>query len=207
MSPLNPSGRLSRVDKGGKIFQIQTEFYHRPRRKITSTVILNGEIQNKVDTLWEEQLRTDEDLKKVEKALRKQHQRVAQSVENQMADVGKTQPEDPLLMKSGKKHSKVEGIENLVVMDDQGKVLYRRNALPQMKAMLEVLCPATRLASFLSQSTRLGNFLGGQLRLKNERMAWVCQKGKLWGALLNPKMDFDSFLEKINQIETEQLIE
>jgi len=69
MSTLNPAGRLSKVDKGGKIFQIQTEFYHRPRRKITSTVILNGEIQNKVDTLWEEQLITDEDLRKIEKAL------------------------------------------------------------------------------------------------------------------------------------------
>lgn len=200
MSILSPSGRLSKVERGGKIFQIQTEFYHRPRPKITSTVILNGKIMNKVDTPWDEKLITDEDLKKIEKALRKQHQKVAQTVENQGAEVDKTQPEDPVLMKSLKKLSKVEGIENLVVMDVQGDVLYRRNDLPQMNAMLKVLCPATRLAKFLTQSTRLGNFLGGQLKLKGDRIAWVYQKGQLWGASLNRKIDFDSFLEKTKQI-------
>lgn len=207
MSLLNPSGRLSKVEKEGKIFQIQTEFYHRPRPKITSTVIFNGETMNKVDTPWEEQLITDEDLRKIEKALRKQHQRVTQMMESQVAKAGKTQPEESPLVKSFKKLAEIEGVENIAVVDAQGEVLYRDRDSVHMKAMLKLLSPVTKLATFLSQSTRLGNLVGGQLKLNQERIAWVYQKEQLWGALVNQEIDFDSFFEKAKEIGMEKEIE
>lgn len=195
------------MEKEDKVFQIQTEFYHRPHPKITSTVILDGEIINKVDTPWQEKLTTDEDLKKIEKALRKQHQSITQTIENKVAKVSKTHPKETPLMKSWKRLSRVEGIENLVVADAQGEILYPETKSRKMKAILKVLHPATKLATFLSRSTSLGNFLGGQLTQKKERVAWVYKKDRLWGTLLNQNLDFESFLEKTKQTMMERKIE
>jgi hypothetical protein len=207
MSVLNPSGRLSKVEKKGQVFQIQTEFYHRPRPKITSTVILNGRIMNKIDTPWEEKLITDEDLKKIEKALRKQHQKVAQMIENQEAKAVEPETQRPSMMKPPKKLYEVVGVENLVIADMQGEILYANTDSLKIKTLFRVLSSVNKLGKFLSQSTRLGDFLGGQIKSEKERIAWICQEDKLWVTSLDQKMDFDSFLERVKRMGMEEKVE
>lgn len=196
MSVLTPSGRLSKVEKGDQIYQIQTEFFHRPKLKITSTVILNGKTINKIETPWEEELATDEDLKKIEKGIRKQHQEVIQMVENQKVKEDKTSPEEPPLKKPWEKLFEVKGIDNLVVVDAQGSVLFANVDSTIRTTLLKTLRPVNKLSKFLSQITRLGDFIGGQIKTESEKMVWIHQKDQLWIAFLNQYMDFDSFLDK-----------
>jgi uncharacterized protein with ParB-like and HNH nuclease domain len=207
MNVLNPSGRLSKVEKKGQVFQIQTEFYHRPRPKITSTVILNGKIMNKIDTPWEEKLITDEDLKKTEKALREQHQKVAQMIEVQKVKAQELEPQKPHLIKSHKKISEVEGVEDLVIADMQGEILYANTDSVEVKALLKVLSSVNKLGKSLSQSTRLGDFLGGQIKLERKRTTWIYQKDKLWMTSSDQKMDFYSFLEKVKRMGVNKKVE
>jgi len=196
MSVLTPSGRLSKVGKGDQIYQIQTEFFHRPKLKITSTVILNGKTINKIETPWQEEFGTDEDLKKIEKAIRKQHQEVIQMVEDQNIREVKTPTEETPVGKSWDKLSGLKGIENLVVADAQGSVLFTNVDSPRRTALLKTLHPVNKLTNFLSQITRLGDFIGGQLKMESEKMVWINQRDQLWIAFLNQYMDFDSFLDK-----------
>jgi hypothetical protein len=207
MSTLTPSGRLSKVENGEKIFQIQTEFFQRPQPKIASTVILNGEIVNKIETPWEEELATDEDLKKIEKAIRKQHRQVIQIAENQKAKDDKIPPEKPPSKEPWEKLTEVQGIENLMVADAQGIVLFMNIDSPSRRALLKTLQPVIKLANFLSQSTRLGDFKGGQIKTEREKMAWIYQEDQLWIAFLNEYMDFDSFKDKVHKIELELKVE
>ena len=200
MNTLTPSGRLSKVEKGDKIFQIQTEFFHRPRLKIASTVILNGKTINKIESPWEEELATDEDLKKIEKAIRKQHQKVILMIEDQETDEDKIPTEEPPLRKPWEILTEAVGIENLVVADAKGKVLFSDVNSTEREAFLKILNPVNKLTRFLSQSTRLGDILGGQIRMEKEKMVWIFQNERLCIAFLNQYMDFDSFSKKVKRI-------
>ncbi len=195
------------MERENRVFQIQTEFYHRPTPKITTTVILNGKTMNKVDTPWQQELITDEDMRKIEKALRQQHQKVTQMIEDPEKKGKRARPQDSPVMKPWERLSQVQGIENLAVIDARGEFLYLKTDSPGMKAVLALLDPCTRLARFLSGCTRLGDSSGGQIKLKKERIAWVHQKDQLWVARLNDKIDFDSFFEKTRQVGMEKKVE
>ena len=200
MNTLTPSGRLSKVEKGDKVFQIQTEFFHRPRPKIASTVILNGKTINKIESRWEK-LATDEDLKKLEKAIRKQHQKVILMIEDQETNEDKIPTEKPSMKKPWEMLTEVVGIENLVVADAKGKVIFSDVNSTEREAFLKILNPANKLTKFLSQSTRLGDILGGQIRMEKEKMVWIFQNEKLCIAFLNQYMDFDSFSKKVKNLD------
>jgi hypothetical protein len=207
MTVLNPSGRLSKVEAGDKVFQIQTEFYQRPARKITTTVILNGKTLNKLDTPWEGELLTDEDLKRIEKALRQQHHAVTQRIEKQKEKPKDERPDETLLMKSWIGLSEAQGVENLVVIDAQGEILHKKTGFQEMEAVTALAGAGIRLARVLSQSTRLGEFSGGQIKLKREKIAWIYKENKICFAWLNQKTDLSSFLGKAKQTESEKKVE
>lgn len=207
MTVLNPSGRLSKVETGDKVFQIQTEFYQRPARKITTTVILNGKTLNKLDTPWAGELLTDEDLKRIEKALRQQHHAVTQRIEKQKEKAKDERPDETLLMKSWIGLSEAEGVDNLVVIDAQGEVLHKKTGLQEMEAVTALAGAGIRLARLLSQSTRLGEFSGGQIKLKREKIAWIHEENKICLAWLNQKTDLNSFLGKAKRTTAEQKVE
>ncbi len=207
MSLLNPSGRLSKVDKGDRVFQIQTEFYHRPRRKITTTVILDGKMMNKVETTWKEELHTDEDMRRAERALRWQHQRVIQSIENQGKKRKPGRAADLLLTQSWKELSQLEGIEDLVVMNTQGEVLRDETDSGETENIIRLVRAGTRLAHFLSQSTNVGGPSGGRIVLQGETIAWVSREDRICIARLRQKMGWELFLEKARQVEIEGEIE
>jgi hypothetical protein len=200
MNTLTPSGRLSKVEKGDKVFQIQTEFFHRPRPKIASTVILNGKTINKIESRWEEELITDEDLKKIEKAIRKQHQKVILIIEDQETREDSVPTAGSLMKKPWEILAEVVGIENLVVANAKGKVLFSDVNSTEREAFLKILSPVNKLTRFLSQTTRLGDFLGGQIKMEKEKMVWIFQNEKLCIAFLNQYMDFDSFSEKVKKL-------
>jgi hypothetical protein len=200
MNTLTPSGRLSKVEKGDRIFQIQTEFFHRPKPKIASTVILNGKTINKIESRWEEELATDEDLKKIEKEIRKQHQKVIMLVEDQETNEDKIPDEKPSIKKPWEMLTEDMGIENLVVADAKGKVIFSDVNSTEREAFLKILNPINKLTRFLSQTTRLGDILGGQIRMEKEKMVWIFQREKLCIAFLNQYMDFNSFSEKVKKL-------
>lgn len=207
MTVLNPSGRLSKVETGDKVFQVQTEFYQRPARKITTTVILNGKTLNKLDTPWEGELLTDEDLRRIEKALRQQHHAVTQRIEKQEEKAKDERPDESLLMKSWIGLSEAEGVDNLVVTNAQGEVLHMKTGFRGMEAVTALTGAGIRLVRLLSQSTRLGEFSGGQIKLKREKIAWIHKENKICMAWLNQKTDLDSFLKKARQTGTEKKVE
>lgn len=195
------------METGDKVFQIQTEFYQRPARKITTTVILNGKTLDKLDTPWEGELLTDEDLKRIEKALRQQHHAVTQRIEKQKEKSKNERPDETLLMKSWIGLSEAQGVENLVVIDAQGEILHKKNGFQEMEAVTALAGAGIRLARLLSQSTRLGEFSGGQIKFKGEKIAWIHKEHRICLAWLSQKTDLDSFLRKAKQTTAEQKIE
>ena len=207
MSLLNPSGRLSKVENGDKVFQIQTEFYHRPARRITTTVILNGKTLNKIDTPWTEELLTDDDLKKIEKALRQQHQSVTQRIERREKKPDTPRPEEDSWVRICSSLSQADGVENLVVIDTRGEVLQEQGQFLEKEEILRIASGAVGLARFLSQSTNLGKLLGGQMKLRGERAGWLVREDKIFIARLQEKTGWEVFLEKAEQVGVEKKVE
>jgi len=207
MSVLNPSGRLSKVENGDKVFQIQTEFYHRPACKITTTVILNGKTLNKIDTPWTEELLTDDDLRKIEKALRHQHQSVTQRIERREKKPETRRPEEDSRARFSRRLSQADGVENLMVINTRGEVLQEQGQFLEKEEIIRLASAAVGLARFLSQFTNLGELLGGQIKLKGERIACVSREDKIFIGRLHDKTGWELFLEKANQVGMERKVE
>jgi hypothetical protein len=164
-------------------------------------VILNVKTIKKIESPWEEELVTDEDLKKVEKEIRKQHQKVILIIEDQETREGKVPTAEPPVKKPWEILADVVGIENLVIADAKGKVIFSDVNSSERETFIKILSPVNKLTRFLSYSTRLGDFFGGQIRMEKEKMVWVFQNEKLCIAFLNQYMNFDSFSEKVKKLD------
>lgn len=73
-----PAGRTARFASGEKEIQVQTEFAPRPTPRITSTILVSGEVVKKLETPLESPISNSEELNDVERMLLKQHSAVLQ---------------------------------------------------------------------------------------------------------------------------------
>lgn len=77
-----PAGRTSRIVKGSKEIQIQTEYAYRPNPRLTTSVIANGQVIHKIQQDLNSPIETFEQKAKVESMLRKQHLEVIKVIQS-----------------------------------------------------------------------------------------------------------------------------
>jgi hypothetical protein len=121
-------------------------------------------------------------------------------------------PEDSTLyfLKIWQKISEVEGVKNVLVSDEEGKVLYTDTERKKAESLSQIISSGTNLALTLKENSGLGNFWGGYLEFFEDKLAWIYHEKKFWGlflsedALAEDKIDWESSLEKIKKIFSEK---
>ncbi len=68
-----PAGRTSLVNKNGAALQIQTEYAYRPFPRLTTTIILNGQVLHKIEKKLEKPIESFEEQAIMENRMKKQH--------------------------------------------------------------------------------------------------------------------------------------
>ena len=113
-------------------------------------------------------------------------------------------------LKIWQKISEVGEIRNVLVSDEEGKVLYTDAERKKAESLSQIISSGTNLALTLRENSNLGNFLGGYLEFFEDKLAWIYHEKKFWGlflsqdALAEAKIDWESSLEKIKKIFSEK---
>ena len=107
-------------------------------------------------------------------------------------------------LKIWQKISEVGEIRNVLVSDEEGKVLYTDAERKKAESLSQIISSGTNLALTLRENSNLGNFLGGYLEFFEDKLAWIYHEKKFWGLFLEEKIDWESSLEKIKKIFSEK---
>jgi hypothetical protein len=186
-------------------FCVQTEFAHRPKPRVTTTISLNGEVVEKVETNWEKSPLTEEDKRDIERFLHKQHQKVMDKIkrkdgEQSSPGAGAADDEpvtEDAVLRVDRKLSQTEGVSGWAFLLRDGRILSHRICDPQDRQRFEQI---KDFASLLSAATQLGDFTGGMLELPVS-LAVVLPVGEHFlGVRLNPEADPKSVVAQIRDL-------
>jgi len=133
MADFIPAGRTSRIVKGSKELQIQTEYAYRPSARLTTSIISNGQVIHKIQQDLSAPISTFEEKMKVEGLLRKQHMEVLEIIRSknftaERAPEAKPQEEArPRTLLD--KLSKLNGVERVFKLDYEGR--FENQGIPE----------------------------------------------------------------------------
>jgi hypothetical protein len=200
-----PGGMSSEAVVKESRFCVQTEFAHRPKPRVTTTISLNGEVVEKVDTNWPRSPLTDEDKKDIEEFLKKQHQKVMQKMggkNDQPApqpgnrDDQKPANEDAVL-RVDQMLSQTEGVRGWAFILKDGQILAHRISDPEDKKQLKQI---KDFSSILSESTSLGSLRGGILHLPDSLSVFMPVKDHFLGIKLDRTADPQGLTNRIKDL-------
>jgi hypothetical protein len=124
MADFIPAGRTSRIVKGSKELQIQTEYACRPSPRLTTSVISKGQVVHKIQQDLVEPIGNFEEKAKVETLLRKQHLEVLEIVRKKDFSEGASERKEPDKQSDTitltEKLAKIEGVDKVYRLDNQG---------------------------------------------------------------------------------------
>ncbi len=86
---LIPAGRTARLKRGDSEVQLQTEYAPRPTPRITSSILLSGELLHKIETPLDSAIETQEQLERVERLMLRQHSEALKALKDQ-PDTGRS---------------------------------------------------------------------------------------------------------------------
>nr|MBN2277146.1 hypothetical protein [candidate division Zixibacteria bacterium] len=121
-----PAGRTSRIVKGDKELQIQTEYAYRPHARLTTSIISNGQVIQKIQKDLVAPIASIEEKFKVEGLLRKQHMDVLEIIRSKdyspELQVDRAEPfteKKPVTLME--KLAAINGVERVFRIDNDGK--------------------------------------------------------------------------------------
>ncbi len=121
---LIPAGRTSRIVRGEKELQIQTEYAYRPNPRLTTSVINKGQVIQKIQQDLDTPVSTLEEKVKVEDLLRKQHMEVLGIISDKNFSTDLTVREKPKLktetLTTYERLTKLDGIVKVYQIDNDG---------------------------------------------------------------------------------------
>lgn len=79
---LIPTGRTSLVKRGDVALQVQTEYAHRPLPRITTTVLKEGQVLQKIERSLDNAIASIEEKNRMEDTIRKQHMEILTIIRN-----------------------------------------------------------------------------------------------------------------------------
>ncbi len=135
---LIPTGRTSLVKRGDVALQVQTEYAHRPLPRITTTVLKEGQVLQKIERSLDSAIGSIEEKNRMEDTIRKQHMEILTIIRNndnvvkQAIPVPKPKPEiseakpypeaGPTLTISERLHG-LPGTHRIYRLDNEGTFL------------------------------------------------------------------------------------
>ncbi|MCI0329982.1 MAG: hypothetical protein L0196_03390 [candidate division Zixibacteria bacterium] len=155
-----PTGKLGKVVWEKKEFQIQTEFLHRPRPHIVTTVFVGGEVVHKVDFPWVGGLETDEDKRALDRQLVLQHRETTEHLEAKVRKKAET-----------KRIFEIEDLQRLaadsnaagyLTANPDGVLQMEDELSEELKEAAFLFSELVVLLSFLEKNTKLGRFRKGE---------------------------------------------
>jgi hypothetical protein len=199
-----PSGISSEAIVKETKFCVQTEFAHRPKPRVTTTISLNGEVVEKVETNWEGTPLTEEDKRDIEHFLKKQHQKVMGKIRHknkQQESAEKDQEvdlegEDPVV-KVDRELTETEGVLGWAFLLKDGQTLsHRISDHHDGECFMEV----RELSSFFSSTTQMGDFTEGVLESHSYLSVFVPVRDHFLGIKLSPGVDTQKIIGKIKSL-------
>jgi hypothetical protein len=200
-----PSGISSEAIVKETRFCVQTEFAHRPKPRVTTTITLNGEVVEKVETNWEGTPLTEEDKRDIEQFLRKQHQKVIDKIRNKnekqnphsdKGEDGEPEGEDAVV-KVDRELTRTEGVLGWAFMLKDGQVLsHRISDREDKERFLEI----KELSSLLSSATHMGSFTEGTLESPSHLSVFVPVQDHFLGIKLSSRVDAQKVIGKIKSL-------
>jgi hypothetical protein len=200
-----PNGLASEAVVQKTRFCVQTEFAHRPEPRVTTTISLNGEVVEKVETKWQKSPLTEEDKKDIERFLQKQHQKVMEKIkskdgEQESDDLNRPDQEpvtEDAVLKVDRELSQTDGVSGWAFMLKDGRTLSHRISSPRDRERFEQI---RDLASLLSTVTPLGNLTGGVLELPVSVSVVLPVGEHFLGIRLHPQVDPKRVVDKIKEL-------
>jgi hypothetical protein len=200
-----PSGLASEAIVKESKFCVQTEFAHRPKPRVTTTISLNGEVVEKVETNWGKSPLTEDDKRDIEIFLKKQHQKVVEKIKQKDdrhgtgsdGDDGSYPVTEDAVFRVDQELSQTDGIRGWAFLLEGGEFLSHRISDREEK---EQLRRVRDFSSWLSSNTDVGNFTGGFLDLQDGLSVFVPVRDHLLGIRLDSKADPKSVVAKIRAL-------
>ncbi len=197
-----PGGISSEAVVKESRFCVQTEFAHRPKPRVTTTISLNGEVVEKVETNWARSPLTEEDKRDIEEFLKKQHQMVMQKI-GRKNDQPDPYPDDrdnhqpaaeDLVLKVDRKLSQTEGVTGWAFLLKDGQILTHRISDPEDKKQFKQI---EDFSSLLSATTSMGSFSGGILHLPDGFSVFMPVQDHFLGIKLDRRADPQDLTDRI----------
>jgi hypothetical protein len=203
-----PGGLSSEAVVKEDKFCVQTEFAHRPKPRVTTTISLNGEVVEKVENPWDRSPHTDEDREEIEIFLKRQHQQVLETIKNKGEKPASPEPEkEEVTPAVGDELSKVDrelysydGVCRWISLMEDGRMSTRRISGSEDEDIKEQVKLIKDLALFLTTVTRLGNLVGGVLHLAKGFLLLLPLHHRLLAVQLDPKVDVKSLVKRIKSV-------
>lgn len=191
MNEFLPPGLLSGYKYGGKTIQIQTEYAHRPHRRVTTSVVLDGRTVHKIDTPWEEAADTPAIKEKLESCLNNQHRQALALVKARAEEFvgGPPDPTPAGYPKPSFRDSMVEVLGSLPFVigiyefDKQGKILFSHNYRDICAEWAREFETLAGLVSAFPEIIRVGDFRYGCAWSPAENVVLIRLHGRSFGIL------------------------
>jgi len=199
MNFVQPAGISSNLTWKEKRIYLQTEFALRPKPRITTTVSCEGQVIHKTEELWEGGLRREEDKKKLEGLIRKQHKQVRLLVRNKGEEILASHMTKPL-PKFWQEICKIDGIENIFAFDKEGKLLYQERENKDSERIKENVIATIQLANFLSQVSKLGTLNKSTIQTSHFKLILFQRRDNFFVVHLNEEKEAQEVIPRIEAV-------
>ena len=196
---LMPSGRLSAIETDKGVLQIQTEFTLTPSKNIVTSHIFSGRVIRKKQTPWPHLLEGEEDRRKAEEILARQHK-----LEVEFAVVHCEELIIPILEEIEKsntekkleelKHklSGVPGIKKVLLLDqDLDYIVLKNSGGSACSQEIELVRQTLDLSHLVSSASRVGKPIQISTHLKEGEHLLQCWGDKFLLFQTEPECDMN----------------
>ncbi len=200
MKNFTPTGIVSKVERDGKVFQVQTEFLRRPRPKIKTSIVSEGKVVDSLEKEWEKKIQSEKDLEEVEKNIRVQHRKFLNKLKAKKERNRQKELSFSEFLKLWQKISEVKGIKNVLVAKDDGVLLFSDFEKNKSDQVSRIIAGANGLGLNFTILSKVGGFQGGVLDFFGEKIVWVFHDNKGWALFLERGVNLDLAMESIKKV-------
>jgi len=188
-------GKLGSYQKEDKLFQVQTEFAHRPRPRVTSSVVLDGRTIHKTDKEWPGDLSTEEGRAELDAFVASQHKLTLALIEARADEFLDPPPPTPagggfsaptILETIEEVLQTVPYVIGLYEFDDAGAITHRKHYRDVVADWDREFAALSALVFGLPNIIRVGDFRYGLVRFGAENLITARIGDRAFGILTDP---------------------
>ncbi len=201
MASVQPSGISSSLSWKEKKVYLETEFATRPQPRITTTASYQGEVIHKAEQPWQGGLKRQEDKEKIEALIKEQHAQAKVFVQNKIEEMLTKRLTKPL-PKFWEGISKLEGIENVLGFNREGKLLFqeKQDQSTQFERIIQSITSTIQLANFLSGVSKLENLTRSNIQTEDFKVVLFQRKDNFFAVHLSKDKTPEELIPRIEEM-------